>query len=226
MYRIPALVLFPVAFAFAIACAPAADGDELVTETDSQELSTFSDTVVSMRRDTRTCAAPACGGYFVRDVNLVGAEAYVRALELPSSWNVGRIALVRQASFDKDVLLRGKLGRVDASGTRPFVVREAFRAVAQSSGTAAPEMPVYYTLAGAGTFRSAVRVNVGTFGRVSEVTAQFDNPSIDTAQALTEVYERGAIVAGSYGFIRPWAPVLQASQVFLRVSSYPLTPMP
>jgi hypothetical protein len=66
----------------------------------SDGLSTASRSMVSVRRDARKCAAPACGGYFVRSLNSTSsAETYVARFDYtPAGFDDATIAQVEGAT--------------------------------------------------------------------------------------------------------------------------------
>lgn len=95
------------------------------------ELSSASRSYVTLRKDTRKCMAPLCGGWYVADVNRASLnEQYVSALDFTSG-GVSFDARVEAAVLgagDGEVVLRGKLGAKENTWhTRKFVVSDAWR---------------------------------------------------------------------------------------------------
>lgn len=215
--------------ALALSCVgPAPLEGEAVEESHDESVSVdavsaFSDAVVSLRRDLRRCAAPACGGYFVRDINRSGAEVYVRALDFArAGLDAQSVDDVRDAP-DGAVLLRGRLGALDyRSNTRALLVAEAWRALPGVEGRAGDV--VYRIDRGAACVGlpcprwRATRVNVGSFASFHELLASVEvSPWLDRAWLLQEAYTRGALVLGATRRVRSYYTVLDASQVFLRL---------
>ena len=60
-----------------VGCASSADPTEPQSDSTTDELSMRVPSFVAVRADLRRCAAPLCGGYFVRDVNRGGGEVAV-----------------------------------------------------------------------------------------------------------------------------------------------------
>jgi hypothetical protein len=102
-------------------------GDDGSTSTED-DLSASSRSYVTLTRDTRKCAAPMCGGYWVKDVNRKTGPTYVSDLDFSSSGlEDADVEKVREAPAE-ELVLRGKLGpKESAHGTRPFIVSEAYR---------------------------------------------------------------------------------------------------
>lgn len=204
----------------------------------SEELSAYSDAVVSLRRDTRRCAAPLCGGWFARDVNRSAAEVYVSALDFGrTNFDEETRGDVLDAA-DGEVLVRGRLGTADArTGTRPLRVVEAWRGlpgVASRAGDVVYRVDRQAFCVGlpCQSWR-ATRMNVGTSAGFNELTGPAGAPALlDRAWALNEVYTRGALVRGRTQLARPWYTVLDASQIYLKLPQRarcvfpPLAPCP
>lgn len=207
--------------------APADESDleePAAGDVSADALTAWSDAVVSLRRDTRRCAAPLCGGYFARDVNRSAAEVYVSALDF------SRAAfddLTRQDVLDGadgEVLVRARLGALDArSNTRPLMVSEAWRAL---PGFAPRADDVVYRVDRQAVCvgvpcRSwrATRMNVGTSASFNELTASAlaATPFVDAAWAVNEAYARGALVAGRVRLVRAYYAVLDAGRIYLKL---------
>ncbi|HNS96743.1 MAG TPA: hypothetical protein PLJ27_07835 [Polyangiaceae bacterium] len=114
-----------------VGCALDTVADELSSEqVDATEadLSTNAVTFVTVRKDNRKCAAPSCGGYWVKDVNRSSGEQYVSGFDFGSSgFDEQLIGKVTDAPAD-ELILRGRLGKKEAKhGTRKLLVYQAFR---------------------------------------------------------------------------------------------------
>lgn len=123
-------VLCAVLSAYLLGCGVGEEEFESVqASSNEQALSASSRSFVALRRDVRRCAAPQCGGYFVRDVNRKWLkEAYVSALDFTNSGLSAEVQAQAVAAPDGELLVFGRLGPVDAiSQTRPFLVSQAFR---------------------------------------------------------------------------------------------------
>jgi hypothetical protein len=220
MSKLAALVLGVVLLS-ACTTEVASEDEGLETEV-SSDLSAFADTVVSLRRDTRRCAAPLCGGYFVRDVNRTGAEVYVRDLDFTRARFDAQTRDDVIGAPDGDVLLRGRLGPIDVrSNTRALLALEAWRAM---PGSTARSGDVLYrvdrSLCQLPTCRRwrATRLNVGTFGDFYELLGgTMPSPMVDAAWAINEAYTRNALVLGTVRYARVAYPVLDASRIFLKL---------
>lgn len=209
-----ALSVFPML----VATGCSADHAEEDTAADATEsdLSAFSNTVIALRKDTRTCAAPACGGYFVRDVNRTASETYVSRLEFTEAANA--FAEHVESAPDGEVLVRGRLSALDLSSmTRRLIVSEAWRGL---PGVTFDDGAVFYRVSQVGFTHAAVRLNVGTSRRITEVVSDLAaRPELDAAWLLRQPYDGDAIVAGSVVLARAWIPVLGAEQIFLKLGA-------
>lgn len=113
-----------------LACDPSTtetDPDDIVTEEDA--LSATARAYVTLQRDLKKCAAPKCGGWFAKDVNKKNpTPRYVSGFDFSNS-DLDEDAIEQVlAAPDGELVLRGKLGPVDAaSGTRKLLVYEAYR---------------------------------------------------------------------------------------------------
>jgi hypothetical protein len=213
---------------FAAACGvgeveidEAAEGVE--TAEVSDELSAFGLSTVTLRRDTRRCAAPMCGGFFARDVNRSTSEQYVSGLDFSRS---GLDAQTQQDVLDGadgEVLVRGRLGPAESRfNTRPLIVLEAWRGL---PGVAVRAGDPFYrvdrqAVCAAAPCRSwrATRLNVGTFGGFNELTTSVAvTPLLDTPWLINEALTNGALVAGTVRRVRTTYWILDASQVFLKL---------
>lgn len=213
---------------FAVGCGVSEvdidDGAEGVEASEvSDELSAFGNTVVTLRRDTRRCVSPMCGGFFARDVNRSTSEQYVSGLDFSRS---GLDAQTQQDVLDGadgEVLVRGRLGPAESRfNTRPLIVLEAWRGLPGVTVRAGD--PFYrvdrQAFCAAAPCRSwrATRLNVGTFGGFNElVTSLSATPFLDTPWLLNEALTNGALVAGTVSRVRTTYWVLDASQIFLKL---------
>jgi hypothetical protein len=137
-----ALFLFAPAFT---ACAQSPVVDELAGESaaddvtsakaDSDALATF----FTVTRDTRRCAAPMCGGYYVERVNHAKThcpgigdreQCYVADVDASALGLAGRELEGFQSSLGNTIVLRGDLANVTIAGHRVarFTATEAWQA--------------------------------------------------------------------------------------------------
>lgn len=90
------------------------------------ELGTSSRSYVTYTHDQRKCAAPACQGYFIHDINRATIKSeYVTGFEfedLPEEHQGDATG-----APDFGAILYGKLGPKDARGFRKFIVKTAYR---------------------------------------------------------------------------------------------------
>jgi len=102
--------------------------DEGTSLIGQRQLTQHGPSYVLARRDTRKCAYPACGGYFVREMNApAGSEIYVRDFEFDDAGlDTDSIKNLKAASPDEWAFL-GVFGVEDDSGTMSFLVDEAFQ---------------------------------------------------------------------------------------------------
>jgi hypothetical protein len=117
---------------FALGCGVSSDalvleGDETFSD-DSQELSTTKDTFLIVRRDTRRCAAPMCGGFWVKDLNSTMQEKYVSGFDFTGSDVSDEVQGQIYGAPDFELVLLARLGPLDRrSNTRPLKVVSAYR---------------------------------------------------------------------------------------------------
>ncbi len=194
------------------------------------ELSEFSRSYLTARRDLRTCAAPACRGYWVKDVNRTTAERYVSALDFSSS-NLGDDDVAKaRAAGDGELVLRGKLSKAEAtSGTRQLIVAEAYRGLpgvkARATDTyfwAAPRRPQIVCLTAPCANEVAHKLNATASEEFSGyATDRSAAPSPDRPWLAWEVESNKAMVAAVVRDGRQLAGgkerILDSSQVFLRL---------
>jgi hypothetical protein len=210
------------------ACAPTSDVDRLDdANDDTADISATSRTHVVLRRDTRKCASPMCGGYFVHDVNRKNLnEKYVSGLDFSAS-DLDSLSIDQVlGAADGEVVLYGKLGPIEsAHHTRTFIVTSAWRG-----------MPGYPT-SDADTFYSVEDLGIQCFAAPcdsleatklnSTKTTQFTGANVNLGQHISEewlahrVLDGDALVAGSFGEGQTYAAgteeILFASQVFLKL---------
>ena len=219
-----ALLLFVSAAGCAASDGPSEPGT--ATEPVDEQSVTF----VTLRADLRRCAAPQCGGYFVRDINSTHAERYVSGLAFAESrLPPDAIDDVRSAPAS-ELVLRGYLGPQEPrTQTRPFVVLEAFRgmpSVTPREGAAFymvhPRKPPIACFVAPCPNEIAALLNTSAevgFDRVAVDLAAL--PWVDRGWLASRVEAHGAIVAGTFekGALFPggYEDVLQATQVFVRL---------
>ncbi|MCU0663109.1 MAG: hypothetical protein MUC50_12380 [Myxococcota bacterium] len=199
-------------------------------ENDDRALSTTALTYVSLRRDTRKCMSPVCGGYYVRDINAHSSEQYVSALDFrASNFNQSTIDKVTEASTS-ELVLRGKLGAVElVHHTRKFHVSEAYRG-----------MPDVTVRAGSVYYKTAVRSpaiscfaapcpNEVAFKLNSTTTTNFSRfdvvdaakPHVDQDWLVDRAQVHGALIAGvivnGTRYPAGYEKVMDASQVFVKL---------
>ena len=184
---------------------------------------------VTLRADMRRCAAPLCGGYFVREVNRKDAERYVSRLDFDTSMPAEAIEDVRSAPAT-ELVLRGHLGRQDSRFHTPsFVVIEAFRGMpGVTPGEDAAFYQVHARKPPIDCFVAPCPNEIAQLLNTS-MQAEFDRVSVDRAALLwvdkgwltSRIEARGAIAAGALGegahYPGGFEQVLEASQVFLRL---------
>ena len=192
-------------------------------------LSTVTAGFVTVQRDARRCAAPACGGYFVTQVNHSLAAIYVAALDFSqSNLDDGTIAKVTGAP-DAELLLYGKLGRTSrTTHTRNFIVLDAYRGM---PGRTVGSSDHFYSVASNGKQCLAAPCNALTATKLNSTAQPKDFTTLSVASAAAafvdqtwlshRVLDRNAIVAASFtsGTRYPTGTesVLDSSQVFLHL---------
>lgn len=209
--------------------ALAGTGCSVESNSESDALSASSRSFVTVRRDARKCAAPKCGGYFVKDVNRASAERYVSRLDFAHAPDLDADALAAIAgAADGELVLRGKLGPLDAkSNTRSFLVYEAYRGMpghAPATGDLFFDVtendPPHQCFTAPCDNLVAKKLNATKTTSYTRTDGDLGG-FIDAAWLEHRVESGGAIVAGSFhdGDLFPGGPesVLEASQVFLRL---------
>jgi hypothetical protein len=206
-----------VCLAMALSACGVSEGESVPTGDDQSlaaDLSTSTRTYVALRRDTRTCSAPQCRGYWVHDVNRATlSEQYVRGLEFSSLQAVDQ-ADVFEAK-DGEVLLYGKLGPTDShTGTRAFLVSDAWRGL---PGVTVRSGDVFYKVAATTTAWKASKLNVTGSSTVDDFSVDTAAKAyVDHAWLINRIETRGALVAG----VVTTAGVddlVDASQVFIHL---------
>lgn len=195
-----------------------------VTTEASDELGTSTRSYVTFRYDLyRRCAWPRCGGLFVHDVN----RATVRE-EYVLGWDFSQSDLSVEAQEDVrgaaggELIVYGKLGRVQANGFRYFVVTSAWRGM---PGVTAGANDTYYRVGDSNvrcittpcpslkatklhTTKSTVFHDLDVSG--AALTA------VDTNWLTGRVVNDDALVAGAITRVGN-EDVLAASQVFIKL---------
>lgn len=161
-------VIAPFALALVTAVS-ACGGDAFELDEDvvgeSQDEATSAGTWYAIRRDTRRCSAPACGGFFVRSIGkattscpgaTATAECYVATADLA---NAGTDALEPGTSAGRTTVVRGRLARTTIAG-RPFV-RLNVNEVWVSPSTTTPA-GTWYFVTGRDARRQALKVGTSS----------------------------------------------------------------
>jgi hypothetical protein len=207
-------------------CAPAADGaDPQIDE--AAALSSTRDSYLLVRRDARDCAQPACGGYFVRELNRSSSVAYASEMRVAiAGTNVTDEVM---GAPDDELIVRG---HVSEGSPTTLVVSEAYRAMPGASiGSAAQFFTV--TLGDCmadDCLPPVVRlVNQDGASTVGDVNiGEATQAWVDSEWLKRRVMAHGAIVAGTITVDARGS--LDVSQVFVRLPDHvgpcPLTPPP
>jgi hypothetical protein len=218
-------------FTGATACA-ASDGpsDPGPAGESADALSVTSPSFVTLRADLRRCMGPMCGGYFVRDVNVHGAERYVSGLDFTESGlPADTVDDVRSAPAN-ELVIRGRLGPPEPRfRTRELIVLEAFRGmpdVTQSEDDAfyqvhARKPPIACLVAPCpneiASWLNTTREE--EFDRV--FVSRAASPWVDEGWLASRVTTHNAVVAGVFAqgehFPGGFEEVLEVSQVFVRL---------
>jgi hypothetical protein len=215
-------------------CGPAGDSPQAVEKTGAESYAPSIQTSAyfTARKDPRACAAPSCGGYFVREVNggAQAHESYVSGLDFSqASFGETTARLVQDASEGELVLLGSIGGGEEWLRLAPFIVLDAFRGM---PGILPDRADAFYLVAdrdripcvrGRCDDETASALNTGvTLGFDQLSVAQAAAPFVDQAWLADRVRHHGAIVAAhlrGLGYdphgIRE--PVLDVSQVFVKL---------
>lgn len=215
-----------------VACGPTdAQVAELEDGADvgAAELSTRSRTYVQLRRDTRRCVSPMCGGYYVHDVNRATfREEYVSGLDFSASGLSDEAQADVYSAADGEVVLWGKLGEEEPTyHTRPFLVSAAWRGM---PGVTPATGELFYKVASMNvqclvapcpvlkaTKLHSTQATLGTGLDTSRASLE----GVDDAWLAGRVLSKGALVAGRFrpgntpGLNREL--VLDVSQVFVKL---------
>jgi hypothetical protein len=205
---------------------PSLDSD--ATTTAASESALLAERFVTLKADTRRCAAPLCGGYFVRDVNANTPEEYVSRLDFEES-RLDRETIQRILEEPlSDLVLKGHLGPIEpTSQTRTFIVLAAYRSLPgmtpQSPGMfyyvqkRVPRIECFTTPC---PRKFAVEVNTEERYDIDTVSFEALPPFVDRSW-LTVRLERGQALAMGRLSLAPPVPreqnLLVADQVFLRL---------
>jgi hypothetical protein len=234
-------VIAHVALVLGLSAALAGCGAQAPDVDDSTEdLSASKKSFVSITHDTRKCASPVCGGYFVQDINKTTKSKYVASFDFSQS-NLEQDDIDSvMASPPEEVVLFGKLGKIDSkTGTRAFIVTDAYLGL---PGVSVPAGTVFYTAQDRSPAIQCITApcNNGIASRVNATASQkpvdFTSYSassiqvteLDTNWVTSRMELGGAIVAGSIvkGQMFPGGPelVLDAAQVFIKLPEVPACP--
>lgn len=227
------IFLLVVGLLAAVGCGVTeADVNETSTEMGEElgELGTTTRSYVVLRRDTRRCVSPMCGGYFVRDVNRASnREVYVNGLDFKGSDIVMPEAQqVITGAADFEVVLYGKLGAQEPLyKTRSFVVTSGWRGM---PGVAFAATDVFYKVspvsiqcfAAPCPSLSAQKLHSSSKILFHDVdVARAAKPYVDQNWMTSRITDKGALVAGrlvegaQVGVGKEL--VLDASQVFVKI---------
>jgi hypothetical protein len=206
-----------------VGCASAPEAEN--TDETQDDLSAGRETFVVLRHDTRRCASPLCGGFWLKDANRRTAEAYVSGLD------VSRLDALAQAQYEnaepKDLVLKGKLGPAGVSGVRAFLVTAAYRglpgfSVDPGDGFATISyVPIRCIQAPCNQF-TATRLNTGTKTSLTSVdTSALGSAALNDEWLRDRIQGHGAIVAARTvaGVVQPGGAErnYEVSQVFVKL---------
>lgn len=200
---------------------------------DVDALSTVKAGFVTLTRDTRTCASPQCGGYWLSQPNHALAPIYVGDLDFSrSGLSDGAVAQVQSAPLG-ELVLYGTLTRTSrTTHTKNFNVVSAYRGL---PGRAPAASDAFYTAVSNGrqcfaapclSF-TATKINSTAkpkdFSSLSVASAAF--AFVDQAWLSAQVLEGGALVSGTLQSGAHLAggteKILDATQVYLPVPQGP-----
>ena len=186
---------------------------------------------VVLRRDTRRCVSPMCGGYWAHDVNRATVnEQYINALDFSRSdllMPEDQDDVTSAADFE--VVLYGKLGPAESRfNTRPFIVSSAWRGMPGVKFTEPADalyrvesFNVQCITAPCPSLRASKLHSAGKLLFHDLDVARAAMPLVDQNWLTFRVTDRDALVAGRFvdgaqvGVGRE--KVLDASQVFLHL---------
>lgn len=218
-------------FTGAMACA-STDGqsDPVSTGESADELSLTRPSFVTLRQDMRKCMAPLCGGFFVRDVNVAGAERYVSGLDLSQSRLPEDAREDIRSAPPGELVLYGYLGSLEREfQTRKLVVLEGFRGMPGVTPRTSDSFyqvharkdPIACFVAPCpNEIASLLNTSIEeAFDRVSVDHAAL--PWVDKGWLASRVTTHDAIAAGTLSpgehFPGGYEQVLDSSQVFVRL---------
>lgn len=204
----------------------AANTDEFIDD----ELSTRAASYVTLKKDLRRCAAPACGGWFVKDVNKTTAAQYVASLDFSTSGIDAAGEAQLAGAADGEVVMLGKLGlKSRRTGQRLFLVGKAWRGM---PGRTAQAGDSFYVLTDRRPFVRCIQApcNALEAGKLNLTTkTQTTDLSVASAagnyvdetwlnhEALTEEGIVAASIQSGARFPGGTEKIVDASQVFVKV---------
>jgi hypothetical protein len=182
---------------------------------------------VTLTRDWRECAPPACGGYFTREVNTDAAPEYVSKIVFASRSLGAEVVESLHSAAVSELVLLGHIGPADlAFGARAFVVREAFRGLPGRApqpgdrfyGVRKP-LPAVDCFIAPCARHVAEELNVAAHEEVDRVALEEAAlPFVDKAWLQEEIRRDSALIAGRVTAATPGIErLLVASQVFVRL---------
>jgi hypothetical protein len=210
------------------ACGGGADDSSLGESDDS--LTTRTPVFVTLRKDQRRCAAPACGGYWAKDANKTSAEQYVSALDFAAA-HLDETSLEHvQNAPAEELLLKARLGPAErVTKTRTLLVSEAYRglpgarvAAGDAFYTATKRSPQITCVAAPCNNLVGQKLGTSTKSAFTRLELAPAAPPLTQLSWLeSRVLARGGIVAAHFEAGQRQAAgtekVLEASQVFIRL---------
>ena len=194
--------------------------DDMEQADESQALSTYFTSYVTLRYDMRRCISPLCGGYWVRSVNGAASqeETYVSALDFSrAKMSEETQALVRDGI--SEVIVKGRLGaREPQFNTRKLVVYGAWRGM---PGVKPSAQAVFYRVDDKGIVcikapcpsLEARKLNGYKRAMVADIDVRDAALSgVDQRWLAGRVARHGALVAGTLEGL-----TLDASQVYVQL---------
>lgn len=192
---------------------------------DSADLSSTKDTFAVVRRDMRKCISPLCGGYWLKDLNSTMQDRYVSGFDFEPSVLSDEDQGDVVGAPDLEVVVFGRLGAKEKQfGTRPFIVKEAYRAL---PGNTVATTDKYY-----GVYPTKIAcikepcANLQAT-RLNRATGHAMATEVDVSRALKQlvsvdwvkgrVLQSRAIVAGSIVRSAGGHVVVDASQVYIQL---------
>lgn len=222
------LVSAMVASALLAGCGAGVVGSDDSLDAEGDALSTGKPAYVTVQRDLRKCAAPACGGYFLSQPNHSAAPIYVQGLDFTQAALSSDDQAKVTGAPDDELLLFGKLSAKDRNGLRNLVVLDAFRGL---PGRTTGKVSAIFTVRDNGTrciqapcmSLSTHKLNSTAadkkFSTLSVASAAYG--FVDQAWLTHRVMDGGAIVMGSITTGEHLAggdeKVFDATQVFLHL---------